>query len=42
MKTIRKFSDGFCNFMKISVYEKKKYKKNVHYEPKTYNCKEIK
>ena len=41
MKTIRKFSDGFCNFMKISVYEKK-YKKNVHYEPKTYNCKEIK
>ena len=22
MKTIRKFSDGFCNFMKISVYEK--------------------
>lgn len=24
MKTIRKFSDGFCNFMKISVYEKNK------------------
>ena len=27
MKTIRKFSDGFCNFMKISVYEKRNIRK---------------
>lgn len=37
MKTIRKFSNGFCNFMKINVYEKN-YNKNVYYDSKTYNC----
>lgn len=42
MKTIQKFSNGFCNFMKINIYEKKNYNKNVHYDSKTYNCKEIK